>query len=319
ILISFFNLLDLYWCQDPYARQSAANLQDQLRQLRMRRESIRSDEEKFTKRLQLMKNHRRKHSEKTIENPTLISIGNSRIIMILSPIDRIRLNNIIHCYDQFSGEPSSSTYCPPSTVLCLRIDEFFNRKKPIFINFISYFKHLPELQTLNVDDQVSLIKQNIRLLIPLNYALLKTHINSKFRETPRIQTIGCINNVNLHEMFRSLSNSFVDFVTYDPVIVKLLVVILFFTANPLTTRSIYDPVQFKQLNNIKQIQSSYTELLWLYMLEKYGEQNAIILFTKMITKYLYLQIVIDGIDSIIRMNNDIDNIDSLMQSFLQLT
>ncbi|CAF1190004.1 unnamed protein product [Rotaria sp. Silwood1] len=34
ILISFFNLLDLYWCQDPYARQSAANLQDQLRQLR---------------------------------------------------------------------------------------------------------------------------------------------------------------------------------------------------------------------------------------------------------------------------------------------
>ncbi|CAF1334455.1 unnamed protein product [Adineta steineri] len=34
ILISFFNLLDLYWCQDPCARQSSANLQDQLRQLR---------------------------------------------------------------------------------------------------------------------------------------------------------------------------------------------------------------------------------------------------------------------------------------------
>ncbi|CAF0953227.1 unnamed protein product [Rotaria sordida] len=33
ILISFFNLLDLYWCQDPCARQSAANLQDQLRQI----------------------------------------------------------------------------------------------------------------------------------------------------------------------------------------------------------------------------------------------------------------------------------------------
>ncbi|CAF1390126.1 unnamed protein product [Adineta ricciae] len=34
ILISFFNLLNFYWCQDPCARQSAANLQDQLRQLR---------------------------------------------------------------------------------------------------------------------------------------------------------------------------------------------------------------------------------------------------------------------------------------------
>jgi len=33
ILVAFFNLLDLYWCHDPCARQSAANLQDQLRQL----------------------------------------------------------------------------------------------------------------------------------------------------------------------------------------------------------------------------------------------------------------------------------------------
>ncbi|UJR09348.1 hypothetical protein I4U23_013591 [Adineta vaga] len=34
ILISFFNLLNFYWCQDPCARQSAANLQNHLRQLR---------------------------------------------------------------------------------------------------------------------------------------------------------------------------------------------------------------------------------------------------------------------------------------------
>ncbi|CAF3047764.1 unnamed protein product [Rotaria socialis] len=34
VLLSFFNLLDYYWCQDSCTRQSAANLQDQLRQLR---------------------------------------------------------------------------------------------------------------------------------------------------------------------------------------------------------------------------------------------------------------------------------------------
>ncbi|CAF4750994.1 unnamed protein product [Rotaria sp. Silwood2] len=284
----------------------------------MRKESIRSEQEKFMKRLQLNKTRRSRCPEKTIEVPALMSLGNSSIVMILSPTDRTHINNVTHCYDQFSGEPSSSTYCPTPEVLYLRIDEFFNRKKPIFINFISYFKHLPELQTLHVDDQVSLIKQNIRLLIPLNYAILKTPISSKFRST-YIQTVGCINNINLHHMFQSLSNSFVDFVTYDPIMIKLLMIILFFTTNPLTTRSIYDAAQYKQLDNIKQIQSSYTELLWLYMLEKCGEQNAIILFTRMITKYLYLQIIIDGIDSIIRMNNDIHKIDSLIQSFLQLT
>jgi len=33
ILVSFFGLLDLYWCHDPCARHSAVNLQDQLRQI----------------------------------------------------------------------------------------------------------------------------------------------------------------------------------------------------------------------------------------------------------------------------------------------
>ncbi|CAF1211619.1 unnamed protein product [Rotaria sordida] len=286
--------------------------------LGMRKESIRTEEEKFMKRLQLDKNRRHKYSQKTIEIPALMTIGNSNILMILNPIDRTRLNNITHCYDQFTGEPSSITYHPPSNALFLRLDEFFNRKKQIFVYLISYFKHLPELQTLNVDDQVLLIKQNIRLLIPLNYAMLKTPVNSKFRGA-RIQTIGCINNINLHEIYLSLSNSFVEFVRYDPIMIKLLIIILFFTTNPLTTRSIYDQGEYKQLNNIKQIQSSYIELLWLYMIEKYGEQNAVHLFTKMITKYLYLQLMIDSMDSIVRVNNDIHNIDSLMQSFLQLT
>ena len=118
----------------------------------------------------------------------------------LNSIDRTRLNNITNCYDQYIVEPNSLNYSPPSTLVYLRLHEFFNRKKPIFINFTSYFKQLPEFKNLNVDDRVLLIKQNIRLLIPLNYAILKTPIYSKFRQT-YIQTIDCLNNVNLHTMF----------------------------------------------------------------------------------------------------------------------
>jgi hypothetical protein len=236
----------------------------------------------------------------------------------LSLLDRIRLNNITNCYDQFTGELGLPPFSGTSKVLSLRVDEFYNRKKIVFVNLISYFKHLPELQALNVDDQVSLIKQNIRLLVPLNYAILKTPVASK-RPTVTIQTVGCINNANLHQMLRSLADTYVECVIEDPVLMKLFLVVLFFTTSSLTTRSIYDPAQYKQLDNIKQIQSSYIELLWLYLLEKCGDEHAIHVFTKMITKYLHVQITIDQIDSIIRMNNDIKNIDSLMQTVLQLT
>jgi hypothetical protein len=238
--------------------------------------------------------------------------------MILNFIDRTRLNNITHCYDKYTREPWLSAYCPPQKPLFLRLDELYNRKKTVFINVVSYFKHIPEFQNLNLDDQVLLIKQNIRLLIPLNYAIFRASANSKFRRA-HIQTIGCKDNINIHDMLRSLAESFIGFVTYDPLIIKLLMIVLFFTTNSLTTRSIYDPAQYKQLDNIKQIQSSYVELLWLYMIEKYGEEDAIHLFTKMIAKYLNIQIIIDQVDSIIQVNNDIQNIDSLMKTMLQLT
>ncbi|CAF3687739.1 unnamed protein product [Rotaria socialis] len=284
----------------------------------MRKESIRSEVEKYMKRLQLDKGYRQKYPQATPKIPALMTIGNANILMMLSSTDRTRVNNITHCYDQYTYEPSSSGHFPPLRPLVLRIDEFFNRKKPIFINLISYFKHLPELKRLNLDDQVLLIKQNIRLLIPLNYAILQTPVNSKFRGS-HIQTTGLYNNINIHEMLRQLSSYFVGFVTYDPIIIKLLITVLFFTSSSSTTRSIFDPAQYRELSTIKEIQSSYIELLWVYMIEKFGEKNAIYIFTKMITKYLSVQIVIDQVDTIVRMNNDIQNIDSLMQSFLQLT
>ncbi len=228
------------------------------------------------------------------------------------------MSNITHCYDQFFAEPSVAGFVAPIKKLSLRIDELFNRKKPIYVNFVNYFKHLPESQTLDVDDQVSLIKHNIRLIMPLNYAVFRTPSDSQFRNTS-IQTIGCQNNVNLHEMLRNLADSFTEFVSYDYLLFKLFIIVLFYTTGSLTTRAIYDPGQYKQFDAIKKIQSSYMELLWLYMLERYGEEKAVSSFTRMISKYLRVQLVIDQIDSIVHANNDIENLDSLMKTMLQLT
>ncbi|CAF3532970.1 unnamed protein product, partial [Rotaria socialis] len=42
---------------------------------------------------------------------------------------------------------------------------------------------------------------------PLNYAILQTPVNSKFRGS-HIQTTGLYNNINIHEMLRQLSRSY---------------------------------------------------------------------------------------------------------------
>jgi len=248
--------------------------------------------------------------------PILRQPGQYNLISVLSSTDRMRLNNVTHCYDQYTGEPSISKYFAPQEVLSLRLHDFYNRKKPVIIDFISYFKHLPEFQQLDVDDQVLLIKQNIHILLPLNYALLKTPIHSQFRYT-HIKTIGCINNINLHSMYTFLSNNFVPFVTLNPLIIKLLIIALFFTTN-FQSKNI-ETIEYKQLEYIKRIQSSYIELLWLYMIEKYGDDTARNLFINIITKFIHLQKMIDQIDSIIRLNNDIPHLDVLMKSILQLT
>ena len=187
----------------------------------------------------------------------------------------------------------------------------------MLINFISYFKHLPEFDRVHVDDQVLLIKQNIRLLLPINDALLNNSaVHSQFH-SPNIQTIGCLNNINLHTIYQHLSDSFVEFVSSDSSMVKILLIVLFFTANSQSINS--ESLKYQQILTIKSIQSSYVELLWLHLTEKWGEVQAIHFYTKVIATYLRLQIIVDRIDSIIRLNDDVQYLDSLMKIILQLT
>ncbi|CAF1009630.1 unnamed protein product [Adineta steineri] len=282
----------------------------------MRKEWIRSEEEKNIKRTKLEVHRKFQQSKKSLQMPIMKNPNDISFKTILSSMDRMRLNNVTHCYDQYTGEPSINGYCAPKEFLFLNLHDFYNRKKPIIVNFVNYFKHLPEFQQLHVDDQVLLIKRNLHFLLPINYALLKTPIHSQFRYT-KVQTIGCIDNTDLHSMYQVLSNNFVPFVASDALVIKLLTITLFFTTNSQAID--IDTTEYKQLEHIKRVQSSYIELLWLYMYGKYGEVKAIKLFSKIITKVLHLQFIMDRIDTVIRLNNDIQYLDSLMKTILQLT
>ncbi len=61
--------------------------------------------------------------------PILRQPDHFNLISVLSSTDRMRLNNITHCYDQYTGEPSISKFLAPTETLSLRLHEYFNRKK----------------------------------------------------------------------------------------------------------------------------------------------------------------------------------------------
>lgn len=283
----------------------------------MKKEWIRSEEEKNEKRFQSDVNRRRRRTEKAFV-PALVHPARTTTQFYLSADHRDRLNNINQCYDQYTGEPSLNGYTPPTTLLTLRLNDFYDRKKPIIVHLISYLKHLPELQLLPIDDQVQLIKKNLRTLLPLNYAILKTPARSKIGSTS-IQTIGCGNHTNLHSTYQHLSNSFVPFVFNDPLVMKLFLLVVFFSTQPLNSVALYQFQEFHAAETIQATQSFYAELLWTYLVERCGEKQAVQFYTKMISKYLQVQFIVDEIDTIVRTHIDVEALDPLLQTVLQLT
>ena len=67
------------------------------------------------------------------------------------------------------------------------------------------------------------------------------------------------------------------------------------------------------------MQASYIELFWLYLVEKWGEQQAVRWATKLLNTYLRLQVPINEIDMHIRSTVHLDALDSVMKVVLQLT
>lgn len=231
-------------------------------------------------------------------------------INVLSANDRMRINNVLHCFDRYAVFTNIGKSSTVEKQFPLSLVDYFNNKRPIIINLIGYFKHLPELARLHLDDQVLLIKQNLRFLLPIHYALLNES-TILFDENTKIID-RC-----LPANYRSLSMLFSQYVDIDSRMMKIFLIVLFFDANT-RTMSI-DSVKYFNSLTIKEIQSSYVELLWLYLLEKRGEIQAVHLLNRLINSYLHSQTSVDEIDSIIRCSDEISQLDSLMKIVFQLS
>ncbi|CAF1425169.1 unnamed protein product [Didymodactylos carnosus] len=233
-------------------------------------------------------------------------------VSLLSQDDRSQLNNIIVYYERESKANTQKYFNFSNSRMTLH--DFVNNECGIYTAFISYFKCIPEFHQLNIEDQIKLIRCNLRLLMPLGFLEL-----NNFVEHPTPDNIMLsIHGKGFNTKMTNINKKFAIFI-YNSTVIKLMLIILLFSTSLLTMVSIRSMnISIQNIKQLYESQNFYTELLWKYMLHTYGESESIVIFNLIISQCLNLQNLTIERDEQLRKNTEFSTIAPLMQSVLQI-
>jgi hypothetical protein len=106
---------------------------------------------------------------------------------------------------------------------------------------------------------------------------------------------------------KKIMNTFQTILPYDPLIMKLFVIILALSSriSPLIKKNQYNSIDFDPLpKNLLQCQNYYLTLLWKYVISRLGYNDAIIFSVRFIQNFLHGQIIQADMVEIIQNRND---------------
>jgi hypothetical protein len=181
---------------------------------------------------------------------------------------------------------------------------------------ITFLKQLSQFQQLPIDDRLILLKNNTKILLPILTHLLNTTSGVQIR----------VDHPGLHNINNKIVCAYSLFaccVPDDNKLLALLIVVFLFCPCLLTNNSLYDAgyinTQSRQL--IQCAYDEYTQLVWYYIIEKYvdDEHQAVLIYMKIVTTILHLQIIVSEIYDIVKCSVEIDQLHMMMQSILHLT
>lgn len=181
---------------------------------------------------------------------------------------------------------------------------------------ITYFKQLVQFQQLPIDDRLLLLKNNIKILLPILTHLL----NTTFGVQIHITHSGLYNINNKLSYAYSL---FAYIIPDDNKLLLLLITVFLFCPCLFTSDLLYDAgyIHQKSRQLISCAYDELTYLLWNYIREKFldNERQAIITYMKIVTTFLQLQNITSEIYDIVECSVQIDQLHMMMQSILHLT
>jgi hypothetical protein len=197
----------------------------------------------------------------------------------------------------------------------------------VALRFIDFFRQIDEFQNLHLDDRFTLIKNNLLLVFPIakcfHYSLVDDCCSFENNEAAvrlrRLYSL-CGESNGIRDMFVSLILSLVQITKQDPIILSLLSAILTFSRGLSMDE---DETLLKDSLAVNRAQSYYIKLLWNYLVKQWGELQACLYFTQLITLIFRLQSLTKSFQNFFRLqyitSNMIDRMAPIAQSVLHIS
>jgi len=181
---------------------------------------------------------------------------------------------------------------------------------------ITFLKQLQQFQRLPIDDRLLLLKNNMKILLPIIIRLFNTIFNVQIS----MKQSGLY---NINEKISYACSLIAYNIPDDNKFLTLFFVVILFCPCLLTTDVLCDAGQMNSHSGqlIQNAYDEYTQLLWLYLLEKSldNEQQATLNYMKIITTLLQIQNLMSEVYSIVQCSVQIDRLHMMMQSILHLS
>ena len=270
----------------------------------MQKDLIRTDEERAA-RLQLVKANRLQR-QKNLLNPMSTRIDHEKKVSnkILSSNDWIQITNIRSAYEHFCLYPilradeEREDYLSTQPIKCRLKEHWFVDVLTIRFKSLSEFFRTtitPLSIHLNREDRQWLTRTNLHYLL-LFSSMDLMNINGHhlhFDSTKACHTVYLyVYGSELLGRATHLIETLNRLIGSDPAIGKLMQIILFLTPSLLTNYlpkiDEYQPRQ-TTISLVIHSQEQYVELLWSYLLYRYGESKALKLYVSLIGHVLQQQ------------------------------
>ncbi|CAF4758919.1 unnamed protein product, partial [Rotaria sp. Silwood2] len=191
------------------------------------------------------------------------------------------LSNLSHCYDEYSGLSIGERFMRGQTDLPIKI----RFKSAPVLEFIKVlldetqllYKNNRDFLCLSTDDRSILLHTTIKHIgsLSTNFIYHKIHL---FSYSAYYDTVGMITNSAAITSTKRVANR----LDFDVIVLKLLLAIVCFSTFRYTVYSNTPTVNLSNIKQILYIQSTYTELIWKYLVYKYNFEGAVKCFSDLI-------------------------------------
>ncbi|CAF5128158.1 unnamed protein product [Rotaria sp. Silwood1] len=201
------------------------------------------------------------------------------------------LSNVIHAHDTFSTIPQirrtiENLSVPLSFNMSYNVSDVLEIIILMYTSMKSFISSSPDFRILTINEQCSLFERNLHGIV----ALYSAHY---FRTTGIIDTPKCLQAFSIvygSEMMRQAKhiNQQLD---PDSTVIKLMLIVLAFSSNCFVVVNKEKPLLDSLLNGTFRLfgsQNVYIELLWKYLIYRYGYYESVIRFSRLIGLILNL-------------------------------